>query len=79
MLCELTNFPVIAFPSFLTCFCFYPGMNQGLRVLQGTLHGNGDEDRFSDVGDGIVGTFLSCLCVFLSSPRMCACIMRKKP
>ena len=31
-------------------------MNQGLRVLQGTLHGNGDEDRFSDVGDGIVGT-----------------------
>ena len=56
MLCELTDFPVIAFPSFLTCFCFYPGMNQGLRVLQGTLHGNGDEDRFSDVGDGIVGT-----------------------
>ena len=56
MHCELTNFPVIAFPSFLTCFCFYPGMNQGLRVLQGTLHGNGDEDRFSDVGDGIVGT-----------------------
>ena len=37
-------------PSHLTCSEFYLGVNQALLVLQES-HGNGDEDRRSDVGD----------------------------